>query len=193
VGVCAGGVGERSGRQSQRFRVDGTGYVQWVEHLLCADVGRVYQFVLTATDSCGLSDADTVVVTVTMNSAPVVTLPGDSSVFQCGASEICFGYTVGDGNGGAIVETMVSGYGTIDTSSDEICFTPSSEGTYEFIVKGTDSCGASDEDTLVVTVDMGEFAAITCPSGPIDISLCSADEVCQPLRSVHRRRRWEHR
>ncbi|HPM36730.1 MAG TPA: T9SS type A sorting domain-containing protein [candidate division Zixibacteria bacterium] len=140
-----------------------------------------YDFILEATDACGEYRADTLMITVTNNEPPVVQLPGDSILSLCAPQAICFGYTVSDPNGGRVTEAMLSGFGTIDTAANQICFTPTAAGSYEFIVRATDSCGATDRDTMVVTVAFGNFAAIDCPTGPITVSLCGPDEVCYLL------------
>ena len=141
----------------------------------------VYTFVLEAIDECGLSVADTVQILVTLNSAPQVTLPADFSEFLCPSTELCFDYTVTDFGGGAVTEVMESGYGTIDTVANRICFTPTTTGAYEFVVLATDACGAVGRDTIVVDVTIGDIPAIACPTGPVDVSLCAAEDVCYQL------------
>jgi hypothetical protein len=76
---------------------------------------------------------------------------------------------------------MVSGYGTLDTAANQICFTPTTDGTYEFIMQVTDSCGVIAQDTIVVTVTFDSIADIDCPTGPIDVALCSPDDICYML------------
>ena len=137
-----------------------------------------YEFILEATDDCGITAVDTVTIVVTNNTPPQVALPADFSEFQCTPTEICIDYTVTDPDIHAVTETMVSGYGTIDTAANQVCFTPAAAGTYEFIIRAADACGAFDHDTIVVTVEFGESALIDCPTGPIDVSLCAAEEVC---------------
>ena len=141
-----------------------------------------YEFVLKATDACAAEDYDTVTIDVTLNIAPSVVAQADTSLFQCDPDEICVTYIPSDADGlSGLIETMVSGYGTIDTLNNNICFTPTANGTYEFIVSVTDPCGVVAEDTVVVTVTLGEMAAIDCPSGAIDVFLCEADSIHQAL------------
>ncbi len=142
----------------------------------------IHTFVLTATDACGLQNVDTVQITVTLNSAPTLAFGADTSVFMCTPTQVCMNYSVSDPNGVAkLTESMVSGFGSIDTSLNKICFTPASAGTYDFIVAVTDSCGATDQDTIRATISFGTVASITCPSGPISKFLCAPGTVCQPL------------
>ncbi|MEA3296334.1 MAG: T9SS type A sorting domain-containing protein [candidate division Zixibacteria bacterium] len=139
-------------------------------------------FTLRAIDACGEEDTSIVTINVTINSDPVIAFGADTSQFLCAPEEVCLPYTVSDADGlSGLVEAMISGYGSIDTIANEVCFTPTAVGSYEFIVSVTDTCGASDRDTIVVDVTFGETAQIECPSGPIDVSLCSAEEICRML------------
>jgi len=133
-------------------------------------------------DSCGLADTVSHTYNVTLNDAPTIAFGADTSLLLCAEQEICVTYTPDDPQGlSGLIEEMVSGYGTIDTANNDICFTPTVDGTYEFIVRVTDDCNVSDLDTIVVSVTFGQFAAITCPEAPIDVFLCQADEICQML------------
>ncbi len=142
-----------------------------------------YVFTLQAIDACGAQMTSTATVHVTVNSAPSIAFSNDTTVSLCSPQQICLPYTVNDPNGmGGLIESMVSGSGTIDTAANQICFTPTTAGTYTFIAKVKDSCLASDRDTVVVTVNFGASASIVnCPSGPVEVPLCTADEVCYML------------
>ncbi len=141
-----------------------------------------YQFVLLATDDCGVETRDTVTIDVTTNSSPTVAAQADTSLFLCAAQEVCVTYTPDDPDGlTGLLETMVSGFGSIDTAGNQICFTPTSSGSYEFIVQVSDPCGASDEDTVLVEITIGEMATITCPTDTIIASLCDTATVCTML------------
>ncbi len=144
-----------------------------------------YEFILEATDACGVLVADTVVITIINNSPPTIALDADFSQFLCAPAPICFGYAVNDLDGmNGLTEMMVSGFGTLDTLNDSVCFTPTTAGNYEFVLSVTDSCGAVALDTIVVTVTFGEQTMISCPSAPIDVSLCAIDTVCYQLDIV---------
>ncbi len=141
-----------------------------------------YAFILEATDACGAKGRDTAIVNVTLNGAPTIAFGNDTTLFLCQSQQICLGYSVSDPQGLArLVESMVSGYGSIDTLNNRVCFTPTSAGNYQIIAGVTDSCGASDVDTVVVHVTFGQSAAIDCPVSPIQVSLCNAGAVCQAL------------
>ncbi|MBK7142241.1 MAG: VWA domain-containing protein [bacterium] len=142
----------------------------------------VYTFVLTATDACGLQHADTTQITVTVNGAPTLAFGADTSLFLCTPQQVCMSYSVSDPNGmSKLTEVMISGFGSLDSALNKVCFTPTTAGTYDFIVSVTDSCGATDRDTIRAIITFGTFADITCPSGPISKFLCAPGQVCQPL------------
>jgi len=141
-----------------------------------------YEFVLKATDACGAVDYDTVNVDVTINTAPTVVAQGDTSLFLCAPQQVCVGYSPADVDGlSGLTEAMISGYGSIDTANNQLCFTPTADGTYRFIVGVTDGCGLTDRDTVDVVVTFGEFASITCPTEDFDEFLCAADSIVQSI------------
>ncbi len=141
-----------------------------------------YQFILEATDACGVSTIDTVVITVELNSTPTVQFAPAPDTLLCSPTSLCVSYTATDADGLlGMTELMVSGFGTIDTTTNQICYTPTTAGSYEFIIQVIDSCGASALDTVVMLVDFGESAIIACPTDTIDINLCAADVVCQMI------------
>ncbi|MFZ5980901.1 MAG: Ig-like domain-containing protein [Candidatus Zixiibacteriota bacterium] len=141
-----------------------------------------YSATVAVTDSCGRADTVGLTYNVTLNGAPTITFGSDSTLTLCTPQEICLDYEVTDPQGTAgLEETMEAGFGAIDTSANQICFTPATAGSYEFIVRVTDSCDTFDEDTIMVNVSFGELAAIECPAAPINVSLCEIDSVCQLL------------
>lgn len=141
-----------------------------------------YVFTLRAIDDCGAQMVDTVTIVVEVNEAPVVTLPADTAYFLCSSTQICLPYSASDPNGpGGLTEELVTGVGTIDTAANQVCFTPTVSGSYEFIVSVTDSCGVLSADTVTVDVTFGGSAVIICPADTIDVFLCDIDSVCQSI------------
>lgn len=141
-----------------------------------------YAATVVVTDSCGAKDTTGLTYNVTVNEAPTIAFGNDTSLTLCAPQPICLNYQVSDPQGlDKLVENMVSGFGTIDTANNKVCFTPTTGGTYEIIVGVTDSCNAYDVDTVVVNVTFDEWAVIDCPTGNINVSLCEADTVCQLL------------
>lgn len=141
-----------------------------------------YTFIIEASDACGATDRDTVTVNVSLNGSPSIAFGNDTSLFLCQPQPICLGYTVSDPQGlNKLVETMVSGFGYIDTLLNQVCFTPTGSGVYQFIVRVSDSCGAADQDTVVANISFGQFAVIDCPTAPLSVSLCGPETVCQTI------------
>jgi len=141
-----------------------------------------YEFILEATDGCGLVVSDTVTIIVTNNSPPSIALGSDTSLFLCTPQQICLGYNVSDPDGLAgLIESMPSGYGTLDTAANQVCFTPTAGGSYQFVLRVIDPCGARDRDTIVVGVTFGATVQIDCPDDPFGVSLCQIETVCQAL------------
>lgn len=141
-----------------------------------------YVFTLKAIDECGLEHIDTATIAVTVNSAPEIVLDDDINTQLCQPEEICLNYTVDDADGtSGLTEAMVSGFGTLDTATNRVCFTPTTAGTYEFVLSVTDSCGAVALDTATVTITFGEVAQIDCPGSAIEVSLCQVETVCYLL------------
>nr|MBN2277895.1 T9SS type A sorting domain-containing protein [candidate division Zixibacteria bacterium] len=138
-----------------------------------------YDFVLEAVDECGAVFRDSITVTVEINSPPVVTGPENLDVFQCVFEEICFDIDANDFDGN--LQTISANPGYYDSENGRVCFTPPGAGDYQIIITASDSCYASDEDTVVISVATGESANIICPENPIDMSVCSQTTICYPL------------
>ncbi len=141
-----------------------------------------YSISVSVTDSCGKADTTNLTYNISLNGPPAIAFGNDSSLSLCAPQQICLPYTLSDPQGlNRLVVSMISGYGTLDTTTKKICFTPSGAGTYQFVGAVTDSCGASDRDTINVTVTFGQGAQITCPTQPINLTLCAAGPVCQAV------------
>ncbi|MBI3872115.1 MAG: T9SS type A sorting domain-containing protein [candidate division Zixibacteria bacterium] len=141
-----------------------------------------YTIIAREEEPCYFVDYDTIVVTVTLNSPPVIDLGVDKTVFLCATAPICVPYTVSDPNGlGKLGEHLLSGpAGTaIDTAGNKVCFTPGTSGNFTIVVIVTDACGAFDMDTAVVhvtyngppTIDFGSDQSVT---------LCTPSQICAP-------------
>ncbi|UCD17341.1 MAG: T9SS type A sorting domain-containing protein, partial [Candidatus Zixiibacteriota bacterium] len=120
----------------------------------------VYTIVYTVTDDCGETDVCQTNVTVTLNSAPVASCPGNESYFLCGPEEICVGpFSADDADGNLASETV--SLGTL--SGGNVCFTPDAPGDYTIVYTATDSCGAADACTTVVTVNFNSAPVCDLP------------------------------
>jgi VWFA-related protein len=148
----------------------------------CFDVIGDGSYAISAAviDSCGAADTVSLTYNVDINSAPVVTLPSDTSVFICEGNQYCFNYTAVDDDDNITLVELTTTPGTINTGDATVCFTPTASGTYSFTVKATDACGAVHEDTVEITVDFGEPLTITCPADTA-VFQCVATEICRPI------------
>ncbi|UCD95294.1 MAG: T9SS type A sorting domain-containing protein [Candidatus Zixiibacteriota bacterium] len=132
-----------------------------------------YVLTVTATDECLEADSAFVVMEVVLNSPPQVVSAPDTSVITCLWGPICLPVSVTD-----IDDNVVSVSTNIGTyENDQICFTPTEEGTYVVIVTAIDACEATDQDTTVVTVIAGEPFSLICP-GDTSVFICDPDTLC---------------
>ncbi|MBD3402193.1 VWA domain-containing protein, partial [candidate division GN15 bacterium] len=136
-----------------------------------------YEFVLRATDSCGLEDYDTAVVYYTLNTSPVADAGADQTLFQCEPSEICWSVSCSDIDGNLDSCYIVSGPGAYDGS--EICLTPDTSGAYVTVLRAVDTCGASHEDTVTIDITLNSPPVCVAP-GDTSFFQCSAAQVCLP-------------
>ncbi|MEW6015106.1 MAG: T9SS type A sorting domain-containing protein, partial [Candidatus Zixiibacteriota bacterium] len=110
---------------------------------------------LIATDSCGAADTCVTVLTVNLNSPPVVSCPANVAIDLFSLSEVCLpGFTASDPDGN-LINVVVTG-GTL--SNDTVCFNPV-EGLNIITITATDACGASSSCTTEVYVNL----ISTCP------------------------------
>ncbi|MCX6827921.1 MAG: hypothetical protein NT002_01365, partial [candidate division Zixibacteria bacterium] len=114
---------------------------------------------LIVTDSCNVADTCQTVVTVTLNSKPVASCPGNQSKFVCDLSPITIpGFTWSDPNNNLKTITAVGG----TLSGNSIVFTPVvGANTLKLIV--TDSCNVADTCQTVVTVALNAAPDAACP------------------------------
>jgi hypothetical protein len=115
-------------------------------------VAGLNTIVLTATDDCGLADVCTTRVHVLLNAPPVANAGADQNVSQCTPTQICWNAGCSDPDGNLDSCTKISGPGTFDGS--QICFTPAGSGTSTFVIRAVDDCGATDYDTVNITVTL---------------------------------------
>ncbi|MDF1543773.1 MAG: T9SS type A sorting domain-containing protein [bacterium] len=134
-----------------------------------------FGIMIEAIDECGATDTCTVPVTVTSNSAPIVSTAPDSALILCDVQEICIDANVIDNDGD--LSSVIANLGQYNPSSGTICFTPDTAGIYEIILTATDSCGSYDADTSVVTVELNASPVVTMPEDFL-VTLCSDSLVC---------------
>ncbi len=162
--------------------VDAPAYYDAANQRVCLPVENPgsYDIVVTVYDDCGIGQSDTGNVTVTFNRPPVVSAPNDTTVFMCTTSEICLdGFAISDPDNNITSIVFDPDIGIYDNG--RFCFTPDTAGTYCIRVIATDECGVESEDTVCITVEVGEDIVLTCPDGPQTASLCAPDTICADI------------
>ncbi|KAA3630794.1 MAG: hypothetical protein DWP97_14545, partial [Calditrichaeota bacterium] len=124
-----------------------------------ADTAGVYTVIVTATDGCNNTTADTAFITVSLGNPPVANAGADFSEFLCSFGQVCFGVTFTDADNDLALTELVSPIGTL--SGNQICFTPTYEGVYSFIIHAVDSCGSEDYDSVLVTIGLNDAPVAT--------------------------------
>jgi hypothetical protein len=139
-----------------------------------------YSVVAVVSDSCGGADTTTLTYNITANAPPTISLGADQIKPLCGPTPVCVTYTVADVNTNAVLEQLISGPGAIDTATNKVCFTPAVSGTSTIIVKVTDACGATAQDTVNITVNLNQPPVV---DAGVDASAfqCTATQLCYPI------------
>jgi hypothetical protein len=137
-----------------------------------------YEVIITAVDSCGAADIESVYLDVALNQAPTVISAEDFSTTLCELAATCFDVSITDKEPN--IKTILINQGEYDSQTGKVCYTPDSFGTDTIIIKAIDDCDAFDEDTTIITIAAGDRPEIACP-GPLYYSLCDLDTICIPL------------
>jgi len=150
----------------------------WKEGVVClfADTSGIYTIVVAASDDCSAFDADTVNLTVNLNSAPYISGPTSIDKFLCAVEEICIDIEYGDIDNN--VMSVTSSFGIFDSQTSQVCFIPDTAGTYTITTTVSDSCYLTDELITEIHVDFGETVELICPIDPLNIFLCEPQEYC---------------
>jgi hypothetical protein len=134
-----------------------------------------YTFVICIEDECGLRDCDTVRAYVDKNHRPKACAGDDKTYFKCDTvTQICW-YTCCEDVDSNLVACEFDGPGEYD--GHEICFRPTEDGTYRFILTARDRCGEYDSDTAWITVEFNVPPTISF-GDDTTISLPSAQQIC---------------
>ncbi|MCH9024406.1 MAG: hypothetical protein IH931_03650, partial [candidate division Zixibacteria bacterium] len=133
-----------------------------------ADNSGVYQIIVTAVDSCGAEGVDTINVTVTLNTPPIVSLGADTTRQICPGDSVCLSVTIDDDN----ISSIASNYQLTD---NVVCFSADTAGVYEVWVSVIDSCGVEVADTAYITV--------TIPPAPVlELGNDFQAVICEPVQ-----------
>ncbi len=149
---------------------------------VCFPVGSAgdYNVTVTVTDDCG-SDESVVPLSVTMNTPPVVELVYDPPTLVCEEIDtVCVQFTCSDIDDNLTSCEVIAappGYWIQDNS---VCFEVAEDGISTVTVEATDSCGATDINTVEIESHFNSAPEITVEES-IDIGLCGPDEVCFPV------------
>jgi len=146
------------------------------------DTSGVYEFIFKVTDQHGLADYDTTYYTITLNSPPTVIAP-DSNEFLCNPGDsVNFDVSATDPNiGQNLTLEKISGPGSFapvnGTSplSGTQKWAPTTAGTYNFIYKVTDECGATDYDTATWVISFNTPPVVSAPDS--NKFLCNPDTI----------------
>ncbi len=158
--------------------VSGSGWLNGTTLCIPVEGTGVYNVTVAATDSCGAADTCTVTVTVEGNRPPYVTSANDFSMSLCGPEQICV--TVNADDQDLDIATIVSNIGTYNNQTHQVCFTADTAGVYTIITTATDSCGAWDSDTTLVTVDVNPPPVVDL-GDDFAANFCGVDTVCFPI------------
>lgn len=142
-----------------------------------------YQFVIRVSDICANEDQDTINIAVDLNSPPVLTLPDDYTAALCETEPICFQATADDPDlpDDELTFIKVSGFGTINSQTGELCFTPLGAGEYDFVIRVRDLCGEVDQDTLTITIELNTPPTIIADPNYTEFFCDPGDSACIQL------------
>ncbi len=173
---------------SHESLVSGPGTIDVAANTVCftPGVGGLYTFVVRIIDTCSIEDYDTINVNVQLPNPPSIAFGPDTTITLCQPGPICLPYVVSDPDGLAgLIETEVSGPGTIDTLNNRVCVDVAVSGSFTIIASVTDSCGGSDQDTINVNVTVGApptiaFGADFGTGGCTPVPICVTYTVSDP-------------
>jgi hypothetical protein len=132
-------------------------------------------------DECFVADTIDICVNVEINEPPEVTAPDDFTVVVCGFEDVCFDVDISDD--WTSWTASVSPSGTFNPEDTSVCFFAADEGIHTFVISATDSCGATDADTVNIDVQFNRPPVITAISRLVTV--CEPGRVCAGGISVN--------
>ncbi len=113
---------------------------------------------------------------------PVLTVPSPTPQKLCTSTQLCFNVTTVDTIITKLTYALLSGPGTINSTTGQVCFTPTVDGTFNWSVLVSDSCGKADTGAVSWNVDFVDAptAVIAAPDG--DTAVCVGTELTEYLR-----------
>ncbi|MFZ5981940.1 MAG: T9SS type A sorting domain-containing protein [Candidatus Zixiibacteriota bacterium] len=120
-------------------------------------------------------------VYVQTNSAPMVRLPADTTVFGCLAGEICLPVSISDIDGN--VDSVEAIGGVYNDYYETLCLYPDTPGIYVLSIIATDECGVRDRDSIKVTVEINRPPQIDYTLENPVIRQCTFEQICVPVNA----------
>ncbi|GAB4322905.1 MAG: hypothetical protein Kow0074_14690 [Candidatus Zixiibacteriota bacterium] len=150
-----------------------------LELCLPVDTAGTYTAVVTVTDSCGLADTCTAILSVQRNRPPAIDVPPPGSVTLCSGEEICVPVSCTD------PDDNLTGCAPIDLGNaswdgESLCITPSVPGEYRWVFRAVDACGDETLDTLALLVQFNTAPVIQTEPAVV-VNVCGPDTVCHPF------------
>ncbi len=133
---------------------------------------RVFNYQVIARDSCNTADTALYTVNVKVNMIPVLTAPTLTPQKLCDPQQLCFSVTAIDSIITKLTYSLLSGPGTINPTTGQVCFTPTADGNFSWSVVVSDSCGKADTAQTTWSVDF------TDPPSPVIVGPDRDTVVC---------------
>ncbi|MBN2226771.1 MAG: T9SS type A sorting domain-containing protein [candidate division Zixibacteria bacterium] len=137
----------------------------------------VYPVLVRAIDECGAYHTDTTLVTVVMNTPPVVDAGPDQDLMLCELTEVCFDVEITDNN---LARVIVLPTGTYNAQTGQVCFTPSDTGNFLFIVEAFDLCNEMSADTVNIHISLNAIPVVVSAPDKA-VTICEPTEICFPV------------
>jgi len=150
-------------------------YENGAVRLIPYDSGH-YQIIVTATDSCGFSAADTADVYIQTDQGAMIQLPDDTTVFTCELDTFCFPVT-GVPEGAEVSVTGINAF--YDTEKGTVCFYSECAVTNHISVTATTVCGTYT-DSFKVTILCNSDPIVVLPADT-SILVCDDPTICLPV------------
>jgi hypothetical protein len=145
---------------------------------------RQLAYNVIATDPCGAKDTALYLVNVLVNMVPVIQVPTPTPQSICRPTQLCFTVAAIDSIMGKLTYSILSGPGTINGTTGQVCFTPPSAATYNWQIVVTDSCGKADTGSVSWQIGFipKPSAVVVPPVG--DTVVCLGDTIGSLCKTV---------
>jgi hypothetical protein len=145
---------------------------------------RQLAYNVIATDPCGAKDTALYLVNVLVNMVPIIQVPTPTTRTMCDPTQLCFTVTAVDSIMGKLTYSILTGPGTINANTGQVCFTPTSSATYNWQIVVTDSCGKADTGSVDWQVGfIPEPSAVVVPLAG-DTVVCFGDTIGSLCKTV---------